>query len=75
MDLRLAKTFKFGKAAGLTLSAELFNIANSSTVLSRYRYANNSAFTSTIAGAEQGVGRIEEIISPRILRFGARFTF
>ena len=75
VDLRLAKTFKFGKAAGLTLSAELFNIANSGTVLSRYRYANNASFTSTIAGAEEGVGRIEEVISPRILRFGARFTF
>jgi hypothetical protein len=73
-DLRLAKTFKMG-SAGLTLSAEWFNVFNSSTVLSRARYANTAAFTSTIAGAESGLGRIEEVISPSIFRFGARFTF
>jgi hypothetical protein len=73
-DLRLAKTFKFGKA-GMTLSAELFNVMNSSTVLSRYRYANAGPFTDAAAGAEAGLGRIEEVISPRILRVGARFTF
>jgi hypothetical protein len=74
LDLRLAKTFKFG-GAGLTLSAEWFNVLNNDLVLSRYRYANSSAFTDATAGAESGLGRIEEVISPSIFRFGARFSF
>jgi hypothetical protein len=44
-------------------------------VLSRSRFANASAFTNTSQGAEPGVGRIEELISPRIFRFGARLSF
>ena len=48
---------------------------NTSYALSRYRFANSSSFTQTIAGAEPGLGRIEEVISPRILRFGVRFQF
>ncbi len=74
LDLRLAKTIKMG-GAGLTISAEWFNVFNNDLVLSRYRYANSSAFTATNEGAEPGLGRIEEIISPSIFRFGARFTF
>jgi len=75
LDLRLAKTFKLGGGTGLTLSAEWFNVMNTDLVLSRYRFANSSAFVDTTAGAESGLGRIEEVISPSIFRFGARFTF
>jgi hypothetical protein len=50
-------------------------VFNSGTVLGRYRYANSSLFTSEIAGAESGKGRIEEVLSPSIFRIGARFTF
>jgi hypothetical protein len=77
LDLRLAKTFKFGRGSGLTLSAEWFNVFNSGTILSRYRYANSSAFTNTDEGADPsaGLGRIEEILSPSIFRLGARFFF
>jgi hypothetical protein len=74
LDLRLAKNIKFGGST-LTLSAEAFNIFNSGVVLSRARFANSSAFTQTIAGSEPGLGRIEEILVPRILRIGARFQF
>jgi Carboxypeptidase regulatory-like domain len=74
VDLRLAKTVKFGRA-GVTLSAEAFNVLNSDVVLSRSRQANTGTFTSTIAGAEPGIGRIEEIISPRIVRAGVSLTF
>ena len=48
---------------------------NSGVVLSRSRQANTGTFTSTIAGAEPGIGRIEEIIAPRILRLGVNLTF
>jgi Carboxypeptidase regulatory-like domain/TonB-dependent Receptor Plug Domain len=74
LDLRLAKNIKFGGSA-ITLSAELFNAFNNNLVLSRFRFANSSSFTSTVAGAEPGLGRVEEIVSPRILRVGARFSF
>jgi carboxypeptidase family protein len=74
LDLRLAKTIKFG-GAGLTLSAELFNALNNNVVLGRSRQANTGTFISTIAGAEPGLGRIEEILAPRVLRVGVNLTF
>ncbi len=76
-DLRLAKTFKFGGDAGVTLSAEWFNVFNSSLVLSRWRQANSTNFIAVQQGADiqGGRGRIEEIISPSIFRFGARLFF
>jgi hypothetical protein len=74
LDLRLAKTVKLG-GSSVVLSAEWFNVLNNDLVLSRARYSNQAIFTSTVAGAEPGLGRIEEVISPSIIRFGARFTF
>jgi hypothetical protein len=75
LDLRLAKNIKLGSNASLSLSAELFNAFNNNLVLSRFRYADGAAFTDTAAGATAGNGRIEELLSPRIFRFGARFSF
>jgi hypothetical protein len=74
LDLRLAKNLKLGGST-LTLSVEGFNMLNSGVVLSRFRFANSASFTQTIAGAESGLGRIEEILSPRIVRFGVRYQF
>jgi hypothetical protein len=73
LDLRLAKTVKFGGGTGLTLSAEWFNVFNSDTILGRARNANTAAFVSN--SAVPGRGRIEEIIAPSIFRLGARFSF
>jgi len=75
LNLRLAKTFKFGKGSGVTFSGEWFNVLNTGYVLSRSRFANAAAFTQTNAGAEPGIGRIEEIIAPSIFRVGARLFF
>ena len=63
VDLRLAKNIKFGARAGanLTLSAEVFNVLNSSTELKRIGDASSSTF-----------GRLDEILAPRIVRFGAK---
>ena len=74
LDLRLAKVIRFG-GGSLTGSAELFNALNNNVVLGRSRQANTGTFVSTIAGAEAGVGRIEEILSPRVLRLGLTLTF
>jgi hypothetical protein len=76
-DLRLAKTVKFGQDAGVTLSAEWFNVLNNDIVLSRWRQANSANFVNPQQGADisGGLGRIEEIISPSIFRFGVRLFF
>jgi hypothetical protein len=63
LDLRLAKNIKVGPTA-FTLSAEAFNVLNSGTTLQRFRQVNSSSFQ-----------RIDEILSPRIVRFGARLSF
>ena len=75
LDLRLAKTIKLG-GSGLTLAAEWFNVFNNGIVLSRSRFANARRFRQPVPGrgSGEGLGRIEEIIAPRIFRFGARFT-
>ncbi len=62
-DMRLAKNVKI-RAATLTFSAEAFNIFNSNTTLQAGRAVNSSTY-----------GQIQEIMSPRILRFGARVSF
>jgi hypothetical protein len=64
LDLRLAKNIKFGSVT-LTASAELFNVMNSNTELNRI---NNVASSSTF-------NRLDEIMAPRIARFGLRLAF
>ena len=64
LDLRLAKNIRLGSTT-LILSAELFNVLNNNVVL----YQN---FT---ASGVATFGRFEEILSPRIARFGVRYTF
>jgi hypothetical protein len=75
-DVRLARTIRFG-GAGLTLAAEAFNVFNNDVVLSRSRQTNSATFLSTIAGAEPAnqLGRVEEVISPRIVRLNVSFSF
>jgi hypothetical protein len=69
LDLRVAKDFRFMNRAGLTLSADLFNVPNQRTVLQR----QTRLFTS---GASFGTGdNISEMQSPRIWRLGAKLTF
>jgi hypothetical protein len=63
LDLRLAKNVRLG-ATAVTFSAEAFNVFNSGTTLQRIRQINSDT-----------LGRIDEILSPRIVRFGARFSF
>ena len=64
IDLRLAKTFRFGKQAYFTLAGEWFNVANSGQVLIRIRQANSTAYN-----------RIDEVLNPSVFRLGATFGF
>jgi hypothetical protein len=63
VDFRLAKNIKIGGASAV-LSAELFNAFNAGTEMQRTRDANSSSFN-----------RLDEILSPRVARFGLRFLF
>lgn len=62
-DLRLAKRVKVGPAQ-VQVSAEVFNLFNSGTVLQQLGDFSSDSF-----------GRIDEILAPRIVRFGARVQF
>jgi len=64
LDLRLAKIFRVGEQVRVSLSAEMFNVLNGNTELSRVGDASSSVFT-----------RLNEVLAPRIVRFGARVSF
>lgn len=61
VDLRLAKSVKLGGASAV-LSAEAFNVRNNNVELTRVRNAASAAFN-----------RLDEVLSPRVIRFGRRF--
>ena len=63
LDLRGSKTFRFGDRS-IEVIADLFNVFNSNTELVRNRNNGSTAFQN-----------LQQNLSPRILRFGARFAF
>lgn len=63
LDLRLAKTISLQRVK-LLLSADVFNVLNSNTELSRARIVDSAAFHT-----------LNEVISPRIARIGVKFQF
>jgi hypothetical protein len=64
LDLRLAKSIAINRVKFL-LSADAFNVINSSTTLAQTRNLSSSV----------AFGAINEIISPRIVRLGVKFQF
>ena len=64
LDLRASKNFRFGSRGSVQLIADLFNVMNSATEITRER--NAAATTFRVLGSN---------LSPRILRFGARLNF
>jgi hypothetical protein len=64
LDLRASKTVKFGTRGSVQLIADLFNVMNDNTEITRER--NAAATTFRYLGSN---------LSPRILRFGARLNF
>jgi hypothetical protein len=67
-DGRLEKEFTF-QDFGLTLGVDCFNLLNEAFVLQRIARARG-AYTNTTL-----IGGINETLSPRIFRFGARLSF
>ena len=64
LDLSLAKRIRLGGDRQLRLALEMFNVFNSNTELNRFRQANSDAFN-----------RLDEIMSPRIVRLGVEIGF
>lgn len=64
LDLRWSKSVKLGTRGSLQVIADLFNVLNSNTEITRER--NAAATTFRVLGSN---------LSPRILRFGARLGF
>jgi hypothetical protein len=64
LDLRLAKNVNFGSRGSVVVSADLFNVFNSNTELSRVRTHSSGAFN-----------RLDEILNPRVARLGLRLQF
>lgn len=64
LDLRASKSVRFGSRGSVQLIADLFNVMNSATEITRER--NAAATTFRVLGSN---------LSPRILRFGARLNF
>ena len=63
-DLRWSKNFKFGSRASMQFIADLFNVMNANTEITRERNAGSTNF-----------GVLGSNLSPRILRFGLRANF
>ena len=62
-DLRLEKAFDI-RGTRLSAMVDIFNLFNAATVLAREKRQNLDS-----------ANEIRDILSPRILRFGVRFTF
>jgi hypothetical protein len=63
LDLRLAKNFRLG-GSSFTVSADAFNVLNNDVILGRFRQASSGNFN-----------RLDEVLNPRVVRFGMRFQF
>jgi hypothetical protein len=64
LDLRLGWNGKLAGRATLGLSADVFNVFNSSTTLRQLDTADSDSFN-----------RIDQIMNPLLVRFGVRLTF
>jgi hypothetical protein len=67
LDLNVRKTFEIGAAGRITASLDIFNITNSNDIVQVERRTTVSSF-NTARG-------IQENLSPRAFRLGARYSF
>ena len=70
VDVRLEKVMVLGPLS-VTLSMDVFNLANSGTVLQR----NNAVTLDSTNHALPSNQTIQEVQAPRVLRAGARLSF
>ncbi len=79
MDLRLEKMLNVGDVGKIYLMADLFNALNSTIENRRYQYDWGTIYIyddgSTAFAPSATAGSLNEILNPRLLRFGVRFEF
>jgi hypothetical protein len=64
VDLKFEKGFEIGHYGRLTSIVDLFNVTNSNTVIRRKSFIGTAAFN-----------QISEVLSPRAVRLGIRYSF
>jgi hypothetical protein len=80
MSLRADKSFRLGMGHTASVIAELHNVFNSSAGQSNYGtttrgYIDQNDFLKQQAAGASYFGRVQEIVAPRVLKFGFRFNF
>ncbi len=70
LDLRLAKDFELRSDLSLNFSVDIFNVLNTHTILDR-----NNLLDVDEPGTDPAYNHIATLMSPRVLRFGARVRF
>lgn len=74
VDLRLEKDFQIGDL-NLTVLGEVFNVFNEATVLQTQHRLNNGGTTVGVPFRVNGGDFAVEVVSPRVFRIGARFSW
>jgi hypothetical protein len=80
MNLRLEKMFKLGDTGRIYLMADAFNLLNSGTVNRREQKVHGTYYIYPDASQNTFVpndyyNQLNEILNPRVVRFGMRFQF
>jgi len=76
LDLRLEKLVRLGDSGRIYLMADIFNVLNRNTIIRRYQrrlgtwYVQGDTFTE-----RADCYMPNQIINPRVIRFGVRFAF
>jgi hypothetical protein len=73
LDLRFTKNFNFGGSGRVAIIVDGFNLLNANTILNVTRNALSSHFND-LSTVQNPLG-INELLSPRIFRFGVRLGF
>jgi hypothetical protein len=72
LDMNLSKDFHV-RGIGFTVSVDAFNVLNNNTILQRNLTQLNSQANGTAPSPT--ANRVAEVMSPRVFRLGARFSF
>jgi hypothetical protein len=83
LTFRIEKLINVGNAGRLYLMADFFNVLNSNMPIRSYSKYSGDVYLRTVNGVTQQYGSytypyngtLNEVLNPRVIRFGARFEF